>query len=158
MDLPQSLEELGVPPKAAVDEIERAYRMRSRALKTLLLGSDRCTLKDQRRHELRRLVVSRAVALGRPLPPQWEGDRLNVSATRLRHRLERLPLANLNRVNALAFFGLTPDAKPRTAREIYQGYQRALVRAFAKAHDDAEMEEIRRARRKLRTIRNFAVA
>lgn len=157
MDLQTSLQELGLSPRAGAAEIEQAYKSRSRALKTLILGASRTDLKEQRRAELRRLVVSKAVALGRTPPDDWSGEQLPVSTKRLLHRLERMPTPNLNRINARAFFGLTPDAPAAKVRRMYDNYKRVLIRRFAAAHDDVELNQIRRARRKLRTIRNFAI-
>jgi len=39
----------------------------------------------------------------------------------------------------------------------YEERKRALIRRFAGARDDAELQAARRARTKLKTIRNFAL-
>jgi hypothetical protein len=156
MTFETSLQELGLSAPASPTQIERAYKTRSRALKTLILGSTRIALKEQHRDELRRLVVCRAVALGRTPPRDWQAERFRISSTRLLQRLKDVESFGMTREKALAFFGLPSDVERERVERIYRAQQRALIKRFVRATADTELEAIRRARRKLRTIRNFA--
>ena len=157
MDLQTSLTELGLPADARPAEIEKAYKAQSRALKQLILSAGRAGLKEERRVELRRLVVCRATALGQPKPEDWRQRRYRISATRLIQRLSKLSANSLTHVRALGFFGLPPEASRETTLRVYEVHKRALVRRLATAESDAGLTSVRRARRKLRTIRNFAL-
>ncbi|MHC4956941.1 MAG: hypothetical protein ACYTGN_01100 [Planctomycetota bacterium] len=156
MTFEMSLQELGLAAPASPTQIERAYKTRSRALKTLILGSTRIELKEQHRDELRRLVVSRAIALGRTPPRDWHAERFRISSSRLLKRLKSVESFGMTRERALAFFGLPKDVERERVERIYRAQQRALIKRFVRATDDVELDAIRRARRKLRTIRNFA--
>jgi len=158
MDLQTSLTELGLPTDARPAEIENAYKARSRTLKRLILSTERAGLKEERRDELRRLVVCRATALGQSQPRDWHQHRYRISAPRLMRRLSKLSVNSLAPVRALAFFGLPPEASRETTLRVYEVHKRALIRRLAIAETDPELTAVRRARRKLRTIRNFALA
>lgn len=157
MDQQTSLKELGLGPEASPEEIERSYKTRSRALKSLILSSRRAELKEQHRDELRHLVLCRATALGEPPPGDWHADQFRISSTRLLARLRETGLHDLNRRTAREFLGVPAKAKRKQVMRSYREHQRALIRRFARARDDSELAVIRRARGKLRTIRNFAL-
>jgi hypothetical protein len=158
VDKDQGLRVLGVSPKAGTLEIERAYKTRSRAVKTLLLGAVRAAEKERYRFSLRELVRGRDVALGRRPRDQWQADPLGVSARRLIDLLHRTEVKRLDPARARAFFGLSPLASRAAVMDTYRIHARALVRAFANADSDEALHAVRRARGKLRTIRNFALA
>ena len=65
----------------------------------------------------------------------------------------RTQVNRLDERGARAFLGLSPRAENAQVRD-----KRALIRTFVSADDDEELAHVRRARMKLRTIRNFALA
>lgn len=157
MDRDHALTLLGLPADASAREVELAYKTRSRALKLQVLGAPRSDVKDRNLEALRRLVHARDAALGR------NGDRggrrlVGISGRRLVQMMRETKAALLDREQARAFFELPADAPNEEVLEAYRVRSRALVQRFALAHDDEEMANIRRARSKLRTIRNFALA
>ncbi|MHC4548653.1 MAG: hypothetical protein ACYTEZ_07730 [Planctomycetota bacterium] len=158
MDQHEGMRFLGLGPGAGADEVKRAYRSRCLALKTQILCAHRALLKDQYREELRALVTAREAALGRAPRRDWAGQRLGLSGGRLVRKLGRTSTDHLDDRGARAFFGLAPHAGNAQVLDAYLLRKRALIRSFANSHDDDEMADIRRARMKLRTLRNFALA
>ena len=81
-----------------------------------------------------------------------------MSGRRLMRKLIRTQMDTLDDRGARAFLGLSPQAQNDQVRDAYQLRKRVLIRTFVTAHDDEELAHVRRARMKLRTIRNFALA
>jgi hypothetical protein len=158
MDREQGLRTLGLPADAGPGAIRRAYRRQCLPLKTQLLTAPRVALKDRYRDELRALVLARDAALGLPDRAGWRRDRPPVPGARIFGALARTQAGELDDRGARVFLGLSPAAGPDEIIAAYRVRARALVRCLANARDDAEMQAIRRARAKLRTIRNFALA
>jgi hypothetical protein len=156
MDREQGLRNLGLPSDAGPGEVRRAYRRRCLPLKTQLLTAPRAWLKDRYREELRELVQARDAALGRPDRTNWRG-RPPLSGSLLYRTLARTEAGELDDRGARQFLGVPPTAGREEVLSAYRLRARALVRCFANARSDDEMRAIRRARAKLRTIRNFAL-
>ncbi len=136
--------------------MRRAYRKQALPLKTQLLTAPRVWLKDRYREELRCLVLARDAALGRPERPGWRAPGL--AGQRLFRTLARTDAGELDDRGARAFLGVPPTGGRDLVMGAYKLRARALVRCFANAASDDEMQAIRRARAKLRTIRNFALS
>ena len=149
---------LGLGDQAGIREIERAYKTRARAVKTLLLGARRAADKDRYRSSLRELVRGRDAALGLVPRRDWHAERVALRGARLLDMLRRALVERLHAGAARGFFGLPPIASRAAVLDAYRLHSRALVRAFANARSDDELVAVRRARGKLRTIRNFALA
>ncbi len=152
----QGLRNLGLPADAGPGEVRRAYRRQALPLKTQLLTAPRVWLKDRYREELRDLVVARDAALGRPDRTGWRAPGL--AGHRLFRTLAETEAGELDDRGARAFLGVPPAAGRDLVLDAYRVRARALVRCLANARSDDEMLAIRRARAKLRTIRNFALA
>jgi hypothetical protein len=158
MDRDQGLRLLGLAAGAGSAEIHQAYGYRSSALKNQILCAERAVLKDQHRESLRQLVMARDAALGLPPRRSWASEPLPMSGKRLMRKLIRTQMDSLDDRGARAFLGLSPQAQNDQVRDAYQLRKRVLIRTFVTAHDDEELAHVRRARMKLRTIRNFALA
>jgi hypothetical protein len=158
MDRDEGLRLLGLAGGAGNAEIDQAYRHRALALKTQILCAERAVLKDQHRESLRQLVLARDAALGRPPRTSWAMEPLGLSGRRLMRKLSRTEMDKLDDRGARAFLGLSSQAQSTEVRDAYELRRRALIRTFVNAHDDEELAHARRARMKLRTIRNFALA
>jgi len=158
MDHDEGLRLLGLARGAAADEIHEAYRYRATVLKTRILNAERTVLLDQHRESLRQLVLARDAALGLPARRTWKAEPLGMSGQRLMRKLTKTQMDKLDDRGARAFLGLSPQAENDQVRDAYQLRRRALIRTFVTAHDDEELAHVRRARMKLRTIRNFALA
>jgi len=154
----QGLDQLGLPPDAGPAQIQRAYRRQALPLKTQLMTAPRVWLKDRYREELRDLVLAREAALGHPDRPGWRGDLPGPDRQRFLVRLELTEAGDLDDRGARAFLGLAPAAGRDEVMKAYRLRSRVLVRCYAAAVTDDEMRAIRRARAKLRTIRNFALS
>jgi len=155
MDREQGLRNLGLPDEAGPRDVQRAYRRHALPLKTQLLTAPRVTLKDRYRAELRELVLARDAALGLPDRATWRAPGL--SGRRVFTALATTPAADLDDRGARSFLGVGPDAGHDEIMAAYRLRARALVRCLANANSDDELRAIRRARAKLRTIRNFAL-
>jgi len=158
MDRDEGLRLLGLAADAGTAEIHQAYSYRSSALKGRILSAERAVLKDQHRATLRQLVLARDAALGLPPRRAWTVEPLGLSGQRLMRKLINTQMDKLDDRGARAFLGLSPQAQNAQVRDAYQLRKRALIRTFVTAHDDEELAHARRARMKLRTIRNFALA
>ena len=160
MDQQAALERLDLPAGSRDEEILRVYRARSSLLKDLILSSAKASEKEDYRSNLRFLIQCRDAALGTsghgagPGTPR-SPDR--VAGHPLIESLARMSPIELNRVGARAFLGLPANVAPTRIERAYSAHQRALIRRFARARSDEEMRSIRRARNKLRTIRNLAL-
>ena len=158
MDRDEGLRLLGLDGSSRDAEIHRAYTYRSSTLKGRILCAERAVLKDQHRETLRRLVLARDAALGLPPRRAWTAEPLPLSGRRLMRKLVNTQMDQLDDRGARAFLGLSAQAPNAQVRDAYQLRRRALIRTFVAAHDDEELAHARRARMKLRTIRNFALA
>jgi hypothetical protein len=158
MNRNSGLRMLGLPERASERDIERTYRSRVLPVKQHILGARRAVDVTHHRDELRRLVAARDAAIGREPRSDWRGEHLGVSATRLLDLLDRTNVSSLDRRVACAFFKLPAGATRKDVIAAYAARKRALIRQFANAREDEELSAIRRARSKLRTIRNFALA
>jgi hypothetical protein len=154
----EGLRLLGLAGGAGSTDIQQAYHYRASALKTQILNAERTVLLDQHREGLRQLVRARDAALGLPARRTWTVEPLGMSGQRLMRKLTSTPMDKLDDRGARAFLGLPPQAQDDQVRDAYQLRRRALIRSFVTAHDDEELAHVRRARMKLRTIRNFALA
>lgn len=154
----QGLRNLGLPTDAGPGEVRRAYRRQCLPLKTQLLTAPRVWLKNRYRDELRQLVLARDAALGLPDRPGWRGKLPGPAGRRLFQNLVLTDAGELDDRGARAFLGLMPVADRVEVLNAYRIRSRALVRCLANAASDDEMQAIRRARAKLRTIRNFALS
>jgi len=154
----EGLRLLGLARGVTADEIHEAYHYRAATLKTRILNAEHTVLVDQHREGLRQLVRARDAALGLPARRAWTVEPLGMSGQRLMRKLTNTPMDNLDDRGARAFLGLSPQAQDDQVRDAYQLRRRALIRSFVTAHDDEELAHVRRARMKLRTIRNFALA
>lgn len=152
----QGLRDLGLPAHAGPGEVRRAYRRLALPLKTQLLTAPRVWLKDRYREQLRDLVLARDAALGLPDRPGWRAPGL--AGRRLFKTLTTTDAGDLDDRGARAFLGVPPAGGRDVVMNAYKLRSRALVRCFANAASDDEMQAIRRARAKLRTIRNFALS
>jgi curved DNA-binding protein CbpA len=157
MDREHGLRNLGLPPDAGPGEVRRAYRKQCLPLKTQLLTAPRAWLKDRYREQLRELVQARDAALGLPDRTGWRARPL-MSGSLLFRTLVRTQAGDLDDRDARRFLGVPPAADREEVMNAYRLRARALVRCLANAKSDEEMRAIRRARAKLRTIRNFALA
>ncbi len=151
----QGLRNLGLPTDAGPGEVRRAYRKQALPLKTQLLTAPRVWLKDRYREELRDLVLAREAALGHPDRGGWSASGL--AGRRLFRTLLETRAGDLDDQGARAFLGVPPSGGRAAVMGAYKLRARALVRCLANARSDDEMQAIRRARAKLRTIRNFAL-
>ncbi|MGQ0613263.1 MAG: hypothetical protein ACT4PV_05960 [Planctomycetaceae bacterium] len=158
MQRDQGIRLLGLKPGARTEEVLRAYRGQSEVLKRRILRARWPEEKEAYRDALRRLVSSRDVALGRPPGGAGGKERLGVSGSRLVARLEGLALSGLDGGGARSFLGLEPNAARGAILEAYDRGRRALLRRYSAAKTREEMLAARRARAKLRTVRNFALA
>jgi hypothetical protein len=158
MDRDEGLRLLGLAGGAASTDINQAYRDRASALKTQILNAEHTVLLDQHRESLRQLVLARDAALGLPPRRNWAVEPLGMSGLRLMRKLTGTPMDSLDDRGARAFLGLSPQAQRDQVQAAYQLRRRALIRTFVSADDDEELAHVRRARMKLRTIRNFALA
>jgi hypothetical protein len=154
----QALGQLGLPPDAGPVQVHRAYRRQSLPLKTQLMTAPRVFLKDRYRAELRELVLARDAALGLPDRTSWTGALPGPEGHRFLTRLARTDAGDLDDQGARAFLGLPAAAGRGEVLQAYRLRARVLVRCFAAAGTEEEMRAIRRARAKLRTIRNFALS
>jgi hypothetical protein len=154
----QGLSRLGLPADAGPKEVRRAYRRQALPLKTQLMTAPRVWLKDRYRAELRELVLAREVALGLPDRPDWHGETPGPDGNGFLSRLASTDAGELDDKGARVFLGLAPAAGRGEVMQAYRLGARALVRCYAAAVTDEEMRAIRRARAKLRTIRNFALS
>ena len=153
----EGLRSLGLDNGATATEIALAYRSRSLPLKTQILSAPRAMLKERYRDDLRDLVTARQAALGRKLAEGWTGPAIGINAERLGDALSAIPADGLNAEKARAFLGLPKRATKAQVLAAYSIRARALIRRFAAASDDYELATVRRARLKLRTVRNFAL-
>jgi hypothetical protein len=158
MDRDEGLRLLGLAGGAGSNDVQQAYHYRASALKTQILNAEHTALLDQHRESLRQLVLARDAALGRPERKNWAVEPLGMSGRRLMRKLIGTQMDNLDDRGARAFLGLSPQAQNAQVRDAYQLRRRVLIRTFVTAHDDEELAHARRARMKLRTIRNFALA
>ena len=158
MERDEALRLLGLAGGDGATEIHRAYAYRSSALKPRILCAERAVFKDQHRESLRQLVLARDAALGLPARRAWTAEPLGLSGRRLVRKLTSTEMDNLDDQGARAFLGVSSQAQNAQVRDAYQLRRRALIRTFVSAHDDDELAHVRRARMKLRTIRNFALA
>jgi hypothetical protein len=154
----QALGHLGLPADAGPVRIRRAYRRQALPLKTQLMTAPRVWLKNRYREELRDLVLARDAALGAPRRDGWHGDLPGPERHRFLSKLVRTEAGELDDQGARAFLGLAPAAGRGEVMQAYRLRSRVLVRCYAAAATDDEMRAIRRARAKLRTIRNFALS
>jgi hypothetical protein len=154
----QAFGHLGLPPDSGPAQIRRAYRRQALPLKTQIMTAQRVWLKDRYREELRDLVLARDTALGLPDRRGWHGDLPGPDGHRFLSRLARTEAGDLDDRGARAFLGVAPAAGRGEVMQAYRLGARALVRCYAAAATDDEMRAIRRARAKLRTIRNFALS
>jgi hypothetical protein len=152
----QALGRLGLPAESGPGEVRRAYRRQALPLKTQLLTAPRVWLKDRYRSDLRDLVLARDVALGLPDRTGWRGAGL--AGQRLFRTLVDTHAGELDDRGARAFLGVPAAGGRDVVLQAYRVRARALVRCLANAASDDEMRAIRRARAKLRTIRNFALS
>ena len=152
----QGLRDLGLPADAGPGEVRRAYRRQALPLKTQLLTAPRVWLKDRYREELRDLVLARDAALGLPDRSGWKASGL--AGRRLFRTLVETRAGELDDRGARAFLGVPASGGRDVVMGAYKVRARALVRCLANAKSDDEMQAIRRARAKLRTIRNFALS
>jgi len=152
----QGLSQLGLPPDAGAVKVQRAYRRQALPLKTQIMTAPRAWLKDRYREELRDLVLARDAALGLPDRPGWRAPGL--AGRRLFKTLATTDALDLDDKGARAFLGVPPNGGRDLVMGAYRLRARALVRCYANAATDDEMQAIRRARAKLRTIRNFALS
>jgi len=148
---------LGLPVGAGPEEIRAAYASLSRPLKAMILSSTNATTKERHRSALRELVRCRDLALGIRAPDDWRAGRYGERSRPILARLEVTQTTGLDAIRARAFFGLAPNAAIEDVERAYEERKRALIRRFAGARDDAELQAARRARTKLKTIRNFAL-
>jgi len=158
MDRDEGLRLLGLARGVTDAEIHEAYRYRASTLKTRILNAEHTVLLDQHRESLRQLVRARDAALGLSVRRTWTMEPLGMSGRRLIRKLTGTQMDNLDDRGARAFLGLSPQAEDTQVRDAYQLRRRALIRTFVTAHDDEQLAHVRRARMKLRTIRNFALA
>jgi len=158
MDRDEGLRLLGLAADAGSAEIHQAYSYRSSATKDRILCAERAVLKDEHCETLRQLVLARDAALGLPPRQAWTAEPLGLSGQRLMRKIINTQMDQLDDQGARAFLGLSPQAQNAQVRDAYQLRRRALIRTFVAAHDDEELAHARRARMKLRTIRNFALA
>jgi hypothetical protein len=157
MDQHAVFDELGLPVGAGPEEVREAYASLSRPLKAMILSATSAATKERHRASLRDLVRSRDLALGIRPPEGWRAGRYGERSRPVLARLEVTPTAGLDAIRARAFFGLKPNASAEEVERAYEERKRALIRRFAVARDDAELQAARRARNKLKTIRNFAL-
>jgi hypothetical protein len=158
MDRDEGLRLLGLAGGAGSAEVHQAYRYRAAALKTRILNAEHTVLLDQHRESLRQMVLARDAALGLPPRRSWAAEPLGMSGRRLMRKLINTQMDKLDDRGPRALLGLSPPAQNAQVRDAYQLRRRALIRKFVSAHDDEELAHVRRARMKLRTIRNFALA
>jgi hypothetical protein len=154
----EGLRLLGLARGATKAEIHEAYHYRASALKTRILNAEHTVLVDQHREGLRQLIRARDAALGLPERRTWTVEPLGMSGRRLMRKLTSTPMDKLDDRGARAFLGLSPQAPEDQVLDAYQLRRRALIRSFVTAPDDEQLAQVRRARMKLRTIRNFALA
>ena len=157
MDQQAVYDGLGLPVGAGPEEVREAYASLSRPLKAMILSSTSAATKERHRASLRELVRCRDQALGIPAPDDWRAGRYGERSRPILARLEVTQTAELDAIRARAFFGLKPNASAEEVECAYEERKRALIRRFAVARDDAELQAARRARNKLKTIRNFAI-
>ena len=157
MDRDAGMRALGLEPGAGKKLIQRAYKARSRALKGQILSAAHTDEIRRGRRQLRELVCTREIAMGHEPPREWQGGRLGLSGSRLVERLSDAHARDLDRRSARVFFDVPLNAKSKQVKNAYRLHSRALVRSYVRASDDAELKRIRRARAKLRTIRNYAI-
>ncbi|HEX5136311.1 MAG TPA: hypothetical protein VFY93_05015 [Planctomycetota bacterium] len=154
----QALGHLGLPPDAGPAQVRRAYRRQALPLKTQIMTAPRVWLKDRYREDLRDLVLARDAALGLPDRAGWRGALPGPDRQRFLVKLELAAAGDLDDRGARAFLGLAAAAGRDEVMQAYRLRSRVLVRCYAAAMTDDEMRAIRRARAKLRTIRNFALS
>ena len=157
MKYQSSMRELGLLEDAGVEEVLRAYKKRSRTLKSLITGARTAADKDRYRAELRHLVRCRAVALGQKPQENWAVDRFPISSTSLMTRLTGLENRRISRKAARAFLGLPRDATQTSILDAYQFRSRVLLRRLARAKADDELNTVHRSRSLLRSVRDVAL-
>jgi len=155
MERDAGLRVLRLSSRAGRHEVERAYKHECRPLKLRLLHANRPEEIALLRQSIKTLVSACEAVTGNPHPP---APKPKVSARRVLDLLEQTSVGHLDAPRACAFFRLKQGADADVVRGAYREYARALVRRFANARDRDEIRELRRARQKLRTIRNFALA
>ncbi len=153
MERDAGLRVLHVSSRAGRHEVERAYKQECRPLKLRLLHANRPEEVALLRQSIRTLVSACEAVTGNPHLP---APKPVISGRRVLDLLARTSVTRLDGPRARAFFGGLSDADAIRGR--YREYARALVRKFAHAKDRDEMRAVRKARQKLRTIRNFALA
>jgi len=146
---------LGVGPGAGPDDAVAAYQRLSRPLKRKLLDATRATQMRRYRGELSRLVRARDAFLGRK---RKKDGAHGEAAGHLLSRLARTQVLELDRRSARRFLGLPAYATETQVVSAYDSLARILVRRMTLCTDDSELSAVNRARRRLRTIRETALA
>ncbi len=155
MERDAGLRVLRLSSRAGRNEVERAYKQECRPLKLRLLHANRPEEIALLRQSIRTLVSACEAVTGNPHLP---APKPSVSGRKVLDLLQRTSVAKLDAARARAFFRLREQPDADAVRAAYRDYARALVRRFANAEDRDEIRTLRRARQKLRTIRNFALA
>ncbi len=125
----------------------------SRPLKRKLLDARRAAEMRQYRGQLQLLVAARDTLVGRP-----RRDRPMEDPGPWLRRLAKTPILKLDRRSARAFFGLPVYASDAQVLGAYETAARALVRRVTTCTNDEELATVKRARRRLRSIREIAMA
>ena len=147
----RALRELGVESDAGDAEILRAYRSICAPLKRALVGAATVAAKDAARAKLRRLILARDAALGRP--SRLHEDDVRVDWNRVITQLAAVDPGTADRRDLLRVLALGATASAAEIDESFRLRYRALTRAFGSARTDASMTTLRRARATMRRIR-----
>jgi len=145
------LRELGVERDAGDAEILRAYRSICAPLKRALVGAPTVAAKDQARAKLRRLILARDAALGRP--SRLHEDDVRVHWSRVITQLAAIDPGTADRRDLLRVLALGATASDAEIDESFRLRYRALTRAFGSARTDEAMTTLRRARATMRRLR-----
>ena len=153
MDQKAACEWLGVDPNAPRDDALAAYARMSRPLKRKILDARRTAEMRLYQKELRRLVEARDALVGKTVAPKPVS-----SYSRLLARLAKVKVLEMDRRDARSFFGLPVYASDAQVLNAYDEAARALVRRLTLCTNDSELKTVNRARNRLRTIREIAMA
>lgn len=147
---------LGLCPTAPPDTVLDEYRRRSLRLKKKILDARSPERRDHYRDLLRDLIAVRDAALGETRRRRRQRP-VGLSPSLLMGRLDRVEVCAVDAAAAKRFFGLPPDASHDKIEFAYDQDRRVLLREYARAPSVEAMQALRRARNKLRTLRNFAI-
>jgi len=144
---------LGLGGRASDAEVRAAYEAKSSPLKRKLLRARTVAEKDACRRDLLTLVSARKLLL-----PERGGGGPDgpapYSASELVRQLELLPSPLPDRERALAFLCLPCNTTDGEIRAACRERDRVLARRLAQATEDSRLRLLRRARARLRILRD----